>query len=504
MNFPNAFKKVFVSDGTLAGAGTSADLTAGKIGFYDYKTNAVVTAAPGSGNQVVYLAQGSYHTNDKVGPFHGGYKESIKSKGINPKYVSRFFKQTAQTAQNQVVTLGWDKTPAGTSSPKFECGKSYNLRLDLKGSPILRFLNHQAYHTFMAYSGCCANDCSAGCTGDPVDAASVMLQWADQINADPIFGNFVQAKVFVKDATVALAAPIGLTATPATTGGTLAAGTYKVIVTAVNASGESLGSTEVSAVTTGATGSIVYAWTAVANAVSYKIYEGGTTGGENIFFTSGTNSFTYTGQAGVAGVPPTVNTAGDTQVQTATYVPLTVATDINALIVSLELTAAYVDTKFGNCSFSPTDHYELEPIFIYPSLVDETGEPCAIKPIGVITEIQSARQAMGVGETVVRDLILFLRYLQEPFQDDARLREVLNDVSLTAGIDRTSGTNGALYDKYTILHNVPRLNNSSSIFDNDQYLLEIVVPFGTNMTAFTTLVQNILNLAGNGVVLETF
>ena len=38
---------------------------------------------------MVYLAQGSINTVDKLGPFAGGYKESVKTKGINPKYVSK-------------------------------------------------------------------------------------------------------------------------------------------------------------------------------------------------------------------------------------------------------------------------------------------------------------------------------------------------------------------------------------------------------------------------------
>lgn len=393
MNFPNAFKKVFVSDGTLAGAGTSGSLTAGKIGLFDSKTNAVITAAPGSGNQVFYLAQGSFHTTDKIGPFHGGYKESVKSKGINPKYITRFWKQTAKAGQTQIVTVGWDKTVGGVSTPQFECGKSYFLRLDVKGSPVLRFLNHQLYNTVMAEGGCCANDCSAGCTGAAVDPVSILLQWKDAIAAQPFLSQFVLPQVFIKDP--ASHAPV--------------------------------------------------------------------------------------------------------EVFTASYVPSIDPAVIPTIIASLQLSSAYVDTKFGNASFRPTDHYELEPIFIYPSLVDNTGEPCAVKPFGAVTQIQANVQASGVTETIVRDLMLFYSYLQEPFQWDARLREVLNDISLTTTVDRTSA---GLYDKYALLHSVPRFNNSSSIFDNDQYLLEIVVPQGTDVSAFTTLISSILALAGNGVVLE--
>ncbi|MBZ5782254.1 hypothetical protein, partial [Klebsiella aerogenes] len=85
----------------------------------------------------------------------------------------------------------------------------------------------------------------------------------------------------------------------------------------------------------------------------------------------------------------------------------------------------YEDTKFGNCTFRVTDHYELMPLFILVSVTDETGEPCAIKPSGntsgyvstgqsnLVAEIQAPAQAVGVGETVIRDLILSARYRQE-------------------------------------------------------------------------------------------
>ena len=41
-------------------------------------------------------------------------------------------------------------------------------------------------------------------------------------------------------------------------------------------------------------------------------------------------------------------------------------------------------------------------------------------------------------------------------------------------VDRT-----ASYDRLFILHSIPRYNNPSGTFDNDQYLLEIAGPAGT-------------------------
>ena len=82
------------------------------------------------------------------------------------------------------------------------------------------------------------------------------------------------------------------------------------------------------------------------------------------------------------------------------------------------------------------------------------------------------RKPEGLGETVARDFILSESYRQIPFATDLRIREITqgNDM-LGAGngqVDRT-----ALYDRLYILHTVPRFNNPTGTFDNDQYLIEI-------------------------------
>ena len=78
-----------------------------------------------------------------------------------------------------------------------------------------------------------------------------------------------------------LAAPVLASATPSLTGGTLAAGTYYYKVSATTASGESVASNEVSAVTTGLTSSVALAWSSVGAATGYRIYAGTAAGAEN-------------------------------------------------------------------------------------------------------------------------------------------------------------------------------------------------------------------------------
>src|ERR671921_1788193 len=71
--------------------------------------------------------------------------------------------------------------------------------------------------------------------------------------------------------TVNLDVPVGVAATPSTSGGTLAAGTYYFRVTFLNAAGESAGSAEVSAVTTGSTGSVSVVWATDKRATAARV-----------------------------------------------------------------------------------------------------------------------------------------------------------------------------------------------------------------------------------------
>ena len=107
--FPYAFQKMMLATGGIVEtAGTKTiQLTAGQLGVINAATNTTVAVGAGTTYQttpLIYLAQGSLSPNDNLGgrstlgvgsagrtPFHGGYKESIKSRQIDPRQISRFY-----------------------------------------------------------------------------------------------------------------------------------------------------------------------------------------------------------------------------------------------------------------------------------------------------------------------------------------------------------------------------------------------------------------------------
>ena len=452
-----------ISVGTYGTATT--DTTNGYIGWFNPKTNLSVDImdegfAPCCN---LYLAGSAIYNNDKIGPLAGGYQETNKSKMVNPKYVSRFYQVDPCAPQNNVIHVGstyWtagggvltvDTLVAGTGYPatgvaavtggtgegmvvsfvagggtvdsvivlnpgkgytvndtltidagnddatfdvatittahaqegcgittecckEFLCGETYNLRLDIKGSPAMRFLDHNAYYTADAYTGCCAPDAIAP---TPVDSTEVMIKWASGIVNSPIVSPFVQVVVQAEDGTLLYA--------PGTSATFLAAN-----------------------------GAITW------------------------------DNYVSTGH-------------------------------VDGACAGLILNGAYVDTKFGDCTFQLSDFYEKEPVRLYASEVDLNGDPCTFESLCVVTECQGL-QVQGLGETVVRDLTMSESYRQNFLASDFRIREITQGNQIISSVDRS-----ALYYRYMLQHNVPRNYNPSGTFDADQYMLEIfsLVPLPT-------------------------
>jgi hypothetical protein len=175
--------------------------------------------------------------------------------------------------------------------------------------------------------------------------------------------------------------------------------------------------------------------------------------------------------------------------------PSSLPGDANSL-AGIIINGAYVDTRFDNCTFYPNDSIIafLEPVKIYASEVDLNGDPCAFSGICVNNTCEP-NQLKGTGENIIRDLILTEGYMQQPFYTgtDLRIREITNGTDVYNAIDRFSS-----YTRYYLQHSVPRFNNPTGTFDNDQYLLEIVTD-GVDL-AFEAFVAAWLTNAGSDCV----
>ncbi len=365
--FNHAFNKTFIADSTLATEGTATSaLTAGQLALVSDATWASVAlpGAPAKG-ALGYVVQGSFYSKDTIGnnPGHGGYKESVKSKGINPRYITRLWDATCQSAVQATASLSL----ASDCAP---CGKTQFMRMDVKGSPALRFLNHNAYAIGDSANVCCVEG------QEFIDPALVAATMADMVLSDPLIKPFVAEK------------------------------------------------------------------------------QGG---GVDVTVTTG----------GVA----TTTTFTIAQVLDGTYVASTDPNGVDKVSVKVSFVGAYVDTEFGNCSFDTRDHFNAEPVEIIASLLDETGNPC--NDCGV-AERTPGQMQQTQGEEVIRDLIMSERYRQSPFNqgnaDSSRIREIEQSSQLLAAVDRS-----ATYKAYYIQHSVPRFNNPSGVFDNDQYVYKIFV-----------------------------
>jgi len=162
----------------------------------------------------------------------------------------------------------------------------------------------------------------------------------------------------------------------------------------------------------------------------------------------------------------------------------------------MRIQGAYVETVFGNCSFEPTDYYNIVPVDILVGMIDFTGDQCAFTGICVKTECEG-REGTGFGETILREEILTELYRQQPYVNDPRVREIIGGDDVLAAISRTTQ-----YYRYSLTHNVPRLDNNTNSYSNDQFSLNIIST-AANST-LETFISTWLSNAGSGVSLETF
>jgi len=420
--FNHAFGKAFFlktleNTPTVGGVEqTSANLTAvGEMAFIgaDYK----VLSGAGIANVQAgfYLAQGSFHTNDIIGnnPGHGGYKETTKSKMIMKKYISDMWitKCTNEAAQVTEVQI----KPTAANKSCFPCGKDPILRVDIKGTAALRLLNHNAYQSL---SGSLPMPGAGLATGIPAVA------WAARVAAGQ---ENVDMCCVTQDATHSGIAPSIIAAN---------------FVDQFN--NDPIMSKLGTAVLLVNTAGAVTTFNPVSSGKMQVIYQAGAKG-------------TTADQAGVSA-------AGE---WTAT----------NEYKVQITLnTSCELQTQFSSCSFDTRDFYLMGGLKSIASLQDEVGNACVACDGYVISaEATAFKQRRTSSETGINDILMTENYRQSPYnqgnRDSSRMREQegMSNIITELGRDATTSSCNGHFKVYHLLHNVPRFNNPSGVFDNDQY-----------------------------------
>jgi|TARA_R100000081_G_scaffold25836_1_gene11450 hypothetical protein len=551
--FNHAFNKTFVV-GSVAGAGVATSaLASGQLALVN--GDAWTSVAAGGGAPLIpegalaYLVQGSFYSKDSIGnnPGHGGYKESVKSKGINPRYITDLWRGNCSVASKATAKL----CLASDCAP---CGKTQFARIDVKGSPALRFLNHNAYAIGDSSNVCCVDG------QEYLDPALVLAKMMEQLignglakddvnyqAGNPLITPFVAegdpdgvktfnaiAAVGVGTGYAASSTALATTVSPAggsgltvkvdsitaavvtvslTAGGTgYTNGAQTNVATTSDGAGSgatinytgsgnaitspSLGNSggsgyvvgEVLTVAGGSDGKVTVASIAATGAIKAVtvLNEGaGYSVGDTVTVVGGGNNGALTVASVSAGSIEVTETTAAGVVTTeyytiaqaagvaaaGNYVPSTDPNGSTKISACVTLQGAYVDTVFGNCSFDTRDHYNAEPVEIILSSLDETGNPC--NDCGVASRTPGSMQQVQ-GEEVIRELIMSERYRQNPYNqgnaDSARFREIQMSDELLAAVDRT-----ATYRPYYLQHSVPRFNNPSGVFDNDQYVYKVYI-----------------------------
>lgn len=471
----------------LSNTAAPFQLGVGTFGFFDPNTYLSVNAASAAvtAGKPLVLAASSLMAEDKIGPFHGGYKESNKSKMINPKFIHKFSKAAGANAEQSIWHLG--NTNLNSNS------------VNTVGSLVAGTGYTDGSYTNVAFT----STTGVGFTGNVTVAGGVVTA----VTVNKGGQGYAVGTVLTVGAGVPYTAGTVATVTvtdlkydsKAKCDFTFVCGeTYNLRIDlwgspVLRFLNHDLYKTL--AAYTGCCANDAIAPTPVdstlvminwANQIINDLWL------KNfvrpiVYTQQGVPLFATAAEAVAAGYPGT--NVWSTYV-TPGYMAGTTA--------GIRLIGAYAETKFGNCSFQNSDFYEKEVVQMNLSLTDLTGDPCDFSALCANKE-HAGFQGQGFGETVLRDLILDESYLQNHFHSDIRIREITQGDDILNSVNRN-----ALYTRYIIQHSVPRYNNPSGVYDNDQYALNIYIPTTAAASAFETFMNTWLTAANVPVSLASF
>lgn len=505
MYFKHAFRKSYVgtkatqasvaltsagvNNGLLTDAGVHSvelsntaapyQLGVGTYGFFNKDTFVSVNNASSevtTGKPLV-LAGASLMTNDKIGPHHGGYLQSNKSKEINPRYINGFWKTVSSQAQQSVVhigntnynapTIAISNAGVGVSNGTFTAltttggtGTGLTVNITVAGGVVTQAAI-ESYGTGYTTADVLTIPDQGGFSA--ATQPEVTLTIVDQCSFEFLCGENYALRIDLAGSPV-----LRLLNHDAYRELTYYGGCCPVDAIAPVAVDSTLAMID---------------WAKqIINDAFLKDFVRPIVYSE----TSRTPWFATAEEAVAAGY-------ASTQIWDNYVSP----GHVDGQLAGIRLAGAYVETKFGNCSFQVSDFYEREIVTINAALVNYGGDVCTFSDLCVTTEY-AGFQGEGFGETILRDVVQDELYNQNFVAEDMRIREITQGDDIIASINRN-----AQYTRYIILHSVPRFNNNTSAYDNQQYALNIYVP-ASSATALETLMATWLGAVNSPVALEAF
>ena len=504
--FNHAFQKAFpVSDATGTSAATGAVLSSGFItntgiatsqlratsddlvnapfsttvapvfGFFNKDSYVSVNAGSAevtSGAPLV-LASSSILPNDKIGPFHGGYAESNKSKYINPRFITSVHKMSASQPLQNVWHIGATNALFSTSVTITNAGVGYT----------------DGVYTNVPTTG-------GGGTGFTLDITVV--------------GGVITAAVENQVGTGYAATDL-LTPDPSVIGTPSTPGEIRIDVYSTQDCEFDFLCGETYNLFINLSGVPVLRY---LNHDAYRklaAYTGccpddaiePTPVDSTLVFIDWATQITESPYLKEFIKPVVFDQAGNPWFATAEdatdagWLPTQVWTNytstgyVAGALGGMRLIGAFVDTQFDTCTFQTSDYFGKDIVKMDITLSDEEGNPCDFNGLCTLEEC-CGNNGFGFGDTYLKEIILGESYLQNNFSSDPRIREITQGNELRDVVDRY-----AFYDKYVITHSVPRPNNPTGVFDDDQYNLNIYVPEGTDMSDFEDFLVTWLDAAGN-------
>ncbi len=181
------------------------------------------------------------------------------------------------------------------------------------------------------------------------------------------------------------------------------------------------------------------------------------------------------------------------------------------VVITLK-TSCELQTQFSSCSFDTRDFYLLGGLKVSVDLQDEVGNPCVACQGFVLESSTDFKQRRTSSDTAINDILLTENYRQSPYnqgnRDSSRFREQegMSGIVTELGRDATTSSCNGAFKVYHLLHNVPRFNNPSGVFDNDQYHYKVYVKCTGALSSLDTdwlalaIDAGVMKFDGSGIV----